>query len=452
MKDASGSNVLAMLAFAVAVASSCATPSPGPNAPSLAPPGSTPPAGSAHLSADSGGIPVADAASMDAAAAEPALTVPAGLAESVNLFARDLHRELGKEKGNVFYSPLSIHIALSMTWAGARGKTAEQVAKVLHLDSGDAKVHGEYAKLIKRLGSQPAGGAPEISIANRLWADKTLELAEPFVALTRDQYGAAVEKQDFQKEPEAARQVLNHWVQQQTRERVKNLLPERSVEQALLVLTNAIYFKGAWQTPFRVDKTRDMPFYVDGKRARAVPMMHEAAFRGRYAKIAGAQVLELRYKAGNGPKLAMVVILPERRDGISALEREYAQSGIGPFVEPLQQTAVELFLPRFSAELPFRLSDVLKRLGMIAAFEDADFSGIARGPTRAKIREVHHKAFVLTNEAGSEAAAATAVVVQGSDLLGVVPIFRVDHPFLLAIRDLDSGVVLFAGRVVDPGP
>jgi serpin B len=413
-----------------------------PSAPAPSPRPSAAPALPSPEAADAGTVPAQ-------AEAPPEPVVPATLADSINLFARDLHREIAKKPGNLFYSPLSISIALTMASAGARGQTAEEMAKVLHLGSEARGTHGEYAKLIASLSSEPRAGAPDVRIANRLWVELKSELVPEFAALTSEHYRAPVEKLDFINQPEPSRGIINRWVEQKTKERIKDLIPRDGVtSDDRVVLTNAIYFKGLWAKPFKKTDTRGEVFYDHGTTARKVPMMH-ALLRARYAETDDAQVLELPYSRGGGPELALVLIVPKDRKGLPAVERHYGREGIGAFVRDLQQAEVRLALPRFKMTVPVGLKRILGQLGMVLAFTNrADFSAMV--DQAVKIKEVYHKAFVQLDEEGTEAAAATAVVM-GRVSAGPPPReLSADHPFLFVIRDVKSGATLFGGRIVAP--
>jgi serine protease inhibitor len=446
-------NPTRLLAFATALLTACAPAAQAPPEPS-APPAAV---SSATQALPDAGAPDATLASADAgdgAAAEapPEPMVPPSLADSINLFARDLHKELAKTPGNLFYSPLSIHLALTMTWAGARGKTAEEMAKVLHVRPGDTRVHEEYAKLVAALGSEPKGGAPEIRIANRLWVQNDFELVPEFVALTRDRYGAPIGRLDFFAQPEASRVAINAWVATRTKNHIEELLPEGSIHpQVRVVITDAIYLKAAWASPFPEENTRDDRFFVNGVTAQAVPTMH-GDVGARYVELDDAQVIELPYARGGGADLAMVIVLPKGRNGLGSVEKRFARSGATALFRNERPRIVTLSLPRFTGRLALELKPVLAKLGMPLAFTGkADFSALSRHPPLV-IDEVYHQAFFRTDEKGSEAAAGTAVVMAVSISGGPSPIeVRVDHPFLVFLRDRRSGVILFGGRVVAPG-
>ncbi len=392
----------------------------------------------------------ADAASTTVSEAAPAK--PHTLAESVNLFARDLDGQLAANKGNLFYSPLSIAAALSMTRAGARGETAKQIARVLHVDPGDKSADASFAKLVEKLASKSGKNAPELAIANRLWPDRAAKLAPAFVKLTKADYGAPVQPLDFAHRPDPARLTINRWVSARTHHKIPDLLPPGSVTPATrLVLTNAIYMKAKWLTPFQKSATEDLPFYVDGTQEKKLPTM-QARLTARHGQLGAAEVAELPYvhKKG-GPALSMVIILPRQRAGIQAVEKELDQRGFSAYVDALTQGGdLLLSLPRFKATLRVRLKPALAKLGMPLAFgPGADFSGMFASKAGYYIDEVYHQAFVTTDEKGTEAAAATGIVMRAT-AIHQTTVFHVDHPFVFFIRDAKSGVVLFAGRIDDP--
>ncbi len=438
-----------ILAFVLWSASACA--------PTRAAEPSAPPAASTAPSAtpDAGGLDGAAVAANDAGdgavtEAPPEPMVPRSLADSINLLARDLHKELGKKPGNLFYSPLSVHLALTMTWAGARGKTADEMAKVLHIRPDDTRVHEEYAKLVQALESEPKDEAPEIRMANRLWVQKAFELVPEYVALTRDRYGAPIELLDFIQQPEESRVAINTWVAARTKNRIEELLPENSIGPTVrVVITDAIYLRAQWMARFSKKDTRDEHFFVNGVTPREVPTMH-ANVAAEYVDLADAQVIELPYARANGPDLTMLIVLPKARNGLRAVERRLARDGVTASLRGARPKGVSLSLPRFSAHAAFTLKQTLQALGMRLAFRAADFSGLSRSAP-LHVDEVYHQAFVRTDEEGSEAAAATAIVAVAITE-GPPPVeLRVDHPFLLFIRDRLSGAVLFGGRVVAPG-
>lgn len=381
------------------------------------------------------------------AAAVALAPVPTAVVDANNDFGADLYGALATKAGNVVFSPASISTALAMTSAGARGDTANQMVKTLHLPGPPFDVHGGYGALMAKLTSTAAGD-PELRVANRLFGQKGWTMEAPFVAIAKDKYGAPIELLDFGA-AQAARGTINGWVDKQTNARIKDLIPEGVLgPDTRLVLANAIYFKGQWATAFDKKLTFDEPF-VGPKGTTKVPTMHRAMTVG-YADFADAQVLDLPY-LGKDPAHAasMRIVLPKKKDGLGALGSKRTFELLRAKVTTLK---VIVSLPRFSATQPTDLGPVLQGLGMVAAFQagKADFSGIHK-TEKLHISKALHKAFVQVDEEGTVAAAATAVVVEtDSAMVQADPIFKADHPFAWAIRDTGTGALLFAGRVDEP--
>ncbi len=368
---------------------------------------------------------------------------PKGVAEGNNAFALELYGKASAEPGNVFFSPYSISTALGMTWAGARGPTADQMAKTLHFGK-DA--HAGFAALEQQLVGQQPGY--QLSVANRLFVQERFRLLDAFTAVTKEHYRAPVEQVDFTKD--ATRKHINGWVEDQTNKRITDLIPPGVLTgDTRLVLVNAIYFKGTWATEFKKADTSTQPFFSGGQKLDA-RLMFNAFGRGagaRYGEVDGVQVLELPYKGG---EVTMLVVLPRQRDGLPALEKKLDAAKLEQLIGALRPTEVDVWLPRFKVTQSFSLGGTLAALGMPLAFtEAADFSGMT-GSKGLFISAVLHKAFVEVNEEGTEAAAATAVVMTRESVAPPKPEFRADHPFLFALRDTRSGSVLFLGRLVDP--
>jgi serine protease inhibitor len=364
-------------------------------------------------------------------------------------FGLDLYGQLRSRSGNLFLSPFSISTALGMTYAGMRNRTAEQTAKALYFTLPPAELHAAFGKLQRALNAgDPAKRGYELSVANALWGQKGYPWKNEFLELTKENYGAGLIEVDFAA-AEEARKTINAWVEKQTRDKIKDLIPSGVLDALTrLVLTNAIYFKGNWDRQFKKDFTRDADFFVAPDAPVKAPMMHQTGDY-RLAQSPELQVLELPYV---GKELAMLVLLPKKRDGLADLEKSLTAEKLEGWVGQLRnQSDLPVFLPRFKYTAEFQLNDALKALGMTDAFEfgKADFGGLNGGKEELKISAVLHKAFVDVNEEGTEAAAATAVVVKTLSAR-VGPVFRADHPFLFLIRDSRTGGVLFLGRVTDP--
>ena len=383
------------------------------------------------------------------------------LVEGNNAFALDLYARLRDQEGNLFFSPYSISTALAMTYAGARGDTEAQMAEVLRFPTDEMrhaqgmvmqmpwpqeKLHPAFKSLIEDLNARQKKGAYELSVANALWGQKGYAWLDEFLKITRDNYGAGLREVDFVGDTEGARKTINDWVEKETKDKIKELVPPGVLDGLTrLVLTNAIYFKGKWALQFKVKATRDAPFtLLDGKKVQ-VPMMHQSKEFG-YMETEGFQALELPYVR---EELSMIVFLPKKVDGLAELEKSFTADDLAKWLDELHKLKVYVLLPRFKMTSEFRLDKVLKAMGMTDAFGAADFSGMD-GKEGLFISAVLHKAFVDVNEEGTEAAAATAVP-EAMELVELL-VFRADHPFLFLIRDNRTGSILFMGRLVNPAP
>lgn len=359
-------------------------------------------------------------------------------------FALDLYRELKGEEGNLFFSPYSISTALAMTYAGARGETERQMAQTLHFTLGQDWLHPAFASLETGLQAVQQPGELQLRVANSLWPQIDYPFLEAYLSLVAEHYGVLITPVDY-RQTEAARTRINTWVEEKTEKKIEDLIPPGMLDAlTTLVLVNAIYFKGNWANQFDPASTAGAPFWVTPDEPIQVPMMtQEKEFR--YAEWEGLQILELPYV---GNYLSMVVILPEEVGGLAALENALTVENLDRWTGRLWQREVVVFLPRFGMSWGFELSRTLIAMGMGAAFGGADFSGMD-GTTSLFIDKVLHKAFVDVNEEGTEAAAATAVIMAR----GMPPppvTFRADHPFLFLIRDNKTGSILFLGRVLEP--
>ena len=369
------------------------------------------------------------------------------LAENNTMFALNLYDQLKGTEGNLFFSPYSISTALAMTYAGAREHTENQMANVLNFTLNQQKMHSAFASLEAELNAVQEKETVDFTVANALWAQKDYVFLKDFIDLTKKHYGAVLNQVDFKKDSEAARRKINFWVEQKTNEKIKDLL-KPGILNALtrLVLTNAIYFKGNWENQFKKSRTKDARFWLDTDTAIEAPMMFQKHKFG-YGETDNLQILELPYSGGG---FTMIVLLPKKVEGISDLEAMLDMNKINVWKGSLRKTEVQVYLPRFKVSSQFSLGEALAKMGMPDAFgPDADFSGID-GKKDLYISAVVHKAFVDVNEEGTEAAAATGVVMKLTSMPVSPRVFCADHPFLFLIRHNSSGSILFIGRVVNP--
>jgi len=356
------------------------------------------------------------------------------------------------EEGNLFFSPYSISVALAMTYAGAAADTADQMASTLRFTLPQDRLHPAFnaysLDLQDRAEAETEGTPFELSVANSLWGQQGLPFRMEFLDLLAQNYGAGMRLVDFASDPEAARLAINRWVGDETREKIQDLIPSGAIDTLTrLVLANAIYFKAAWLYPFEAEATTTEPFHLLDGSTVDVPMMHQNEPHG-YAVREEYRALELPYETGN---MSMLIILPDEGE-FSSVEETLSLEMVRQLVDELTYGPVILSLPRFTYESAFSLKDALQHLGMSDAFDPdrANFSGMD-GNRDLHIGSVLHKAFVSVDEQGTEAAAATAVIMQTTSALADEPItFTVDRPFILLIRDGGTGSILFLGRVMDP--
>jgi len=378
----------------------------------------------------------------------------ATLVEGNSAFAFELYRALREKDGNLFYSPYSISLALAMTYAGARGETAEQMAAALQFMLEQERMHPAFNWLDAELARRGQGGQGKdgkgfrLNIVNAIWGQKDYTFLSDFLDVLAENYGAGLRILDFITEAEKSRLIINDWVSDQTEGRIKDLIPQGAInELTRLVLTNAIYFNAAWEYPFDKHLTADSSFYLLDGRQVTVPMMKQTK-SFRYAEGEGYQAVELLY---DGDELSMVILLPDSGN-FEAFEKGLQAQKVSDIISSLQLTEVTLTMPKFEFDSKFSLKDTLAGMGMPIAFSpnEADFSGMT-GNRELFISDVVHKAFVAVDEAGTEAAAATAVVV-GTTSMPVEPPVQVtiDRPFIFLIRDIDTGSILFVGRILNP--
>ena len=384
------------------------------------------------------------------------------IVEGNNKFALELFTKLQSTKGNLFFSPYSISTALAMAHAGARNKTESQIAGVLHFpvsvnrrtDTSSKFLPDKqqfalaFGNIIKDLNNRGRKGGYTLTVANALWGQKDYGFLQEFPELIKTSYDGQLNEVDFIRAAETARKTINAWVEKKTNDKIKNLISEGVLDSMTrLVLTNAIYFKGNWARQFKENRTKDAPFTLaDGQKIDVATMNQKAEFG--YMETDTFQVLELPYV---DEELSMVILLPKKFDALGEFEKTLTPENLTQWLTKIHKREVVVFMPKFKMTSQFSLASVLKSMGMKDAFSsDADFSGI-NGKRDLFISAVIHKAYVEVNEEGTEAAAATGVVVRLTSIgPAPIPVFRADHPFLFLIRDNLSGSILFIGRVANP--
>jgi serpin B len=393
------------------------------------------------------------------------------IVESTGRFALGLYKRLGSEEDNVFFSPASIAVALTMTYAGAKGGTAQEMAEVMHLpDLQPARLHAAFGFLMSdltfeytqpdddfgMLASDVTGTvdptACQVRMANALWGQTGLGYLDAYLHALKSFYESELNEVDFAADPEHAREIINRWVAARTRDKIPHLLPPGVLDEiTLLVLTNAVYFKAQWDEPFEVSLTEPEPFLLESGATITTDMMLQTT-SFRYTEDDLVQVLELPY---TGNRFSMLIVLPREKNGLAALESRLSFERLREWRAALAPAIVNVRLPRFDFRRPLMLTDVLQEMGMRLAFsEAADFSDIT-SDAPLMIGQVLHEAFINLDEKGTEAAAATAVMMD----LGCAeepeeppPIieFHADHPFLFAITENAHGALLFLGRMKNP--
>lgn len=380
------------------------------------------------------------------------------IVDANNRFAFELYARYKSKGGNIFYSPYSISSALAMTYEGARGKTAEEMQTLLHLPQNASARRESFLKIDQEINKKDK--KYQLSIANALWAQKDYKFLNDYFALIEKYYSGKVTNLDFINQTEESRLTINGWVEEKTNNKIKDLIPQGLIGPATrLVLTNAIYFKGFWLKQFDKRDTKEEDFGISPDHKIKVQMMHlpysiddEISFN--YLETDNLQILELPYK---GNDLSMLILLP-KENGLNTLEESLSSEKLSEWKKLMRYEKVSIYLPRFKFETKYFMADDLKEMGMPSAFTagidfggQADFSGIT-GNKDLNIDQVIHQAFVEVNEEGTEAAAATAVVMTLSDMpMPKIPkIFKADHPFIFIIQDRGTGNILFVGRVSDP--
>ncbi|PKP36005.1 MAG: serpin family protein [Bacteroidetes bacterium HGW-Bacteroidetes-15] len=367
-------------------------------------------------------------------------------AEQSSKFALDIYKQFaGESEKNIFFSPFSLSIAMGMTYAGAEGETKAQIADVFNFPINDENLHKELGSLQNQMVNKGNKGV-EISIANQLWADKLYKFKCSYLRNVKKAYKAPVKRMPFRTEADKCRVEINKWVEDKTKNRIVDLLPEGSIsDMTTLVLTNAIYFKGQWDNKFEEEDTFDEAFLTATGQTVSSRMMNT---QDKYNIYQGnsIQMLELPYA---GKDFSMLVVLPNEDTPLKEIEKNITLEKLNHYISLLVESDVRVSFPKFKFDSEFALKPTLSKMGMPIPFSNAADLSRMSGNKDLKIDEVFHKAFVEVSEEGTEAAAATAVVIVRKSV--TIPVeFKANRPFMFIIRENSTGSILFMGRVNNP--
>lgn len=359
------------------------------------------------------------------------------IVDASNQFAIDFYSQVTADKEeNVFFSPWSISTAFAIAYEGARGNTADEMSDAFGFVRDDEERRTAFASIHKDLNQKDA--RYKLSVANALWLAENFEPFEEYVNIAKTYYDSEVETVNLAGD---GIDIINDWVKAKTEDKIEEILvPGSLTAKTRMVITNAVYFNGTWVMPFDESDTREEDFIVNAKKTVTVPMMSQTLFFN-FTDNEQLQILELPYE---GDRLSMLILLPNDMDGIKSLEESLTAQKISQWKNDLFERKLQVQMPKFTMETDYDLIPGLKNLGIHDAFGPADFTGISN--SGLYIDKAIHKAFVDVNEKGTEAAAATAIVMAES----APPSFRADHPFIFIIQDNETGIILFIGKVVDP--
>jgi len=369
------------------------------------------------------------------------------MVKSNNAFGFDLYHKFKGERGNLFFSPYSISTALAMTYEGAKGQTAKEMQTVLHLPDDKQKIRSGFVNIYNELNKE--GKSYKLTTANALWAQKDYPFINEYFKVVDEYYNGRVTNLDFKTDTENSRVTINNWIEDKTNDKIKDLIPVGMLSpMTRLVLTNAIYFRADWSDQFRAEDTRDGQFKLHSGQNVDVRMMHKTNHYN-YGETNNLQILEMDYL---GNDLSMLIILP-KENNITQIENIFNKEKLDDWKNDMGKEKVRIALPKFKFKTKYFMTDTLKEMGMPTAFKwpGSDFTGMS--PTNELyIDEVIHQTFVEVAEYGTEAAAATAVLMKaGAALQQEQPkIFNANHPFIFIIQQKDSGNILFMGRMSDP--
>ncbi|MBC7326694.1 serpin family protein [bacterium] len=370
------------------------------------------------------------------------------IVQANNRFALELYRFYSQKYSgeNILFSPLSLSSAFAMLQEGAKGKTAEEISDVFHFPADRETQRKGFQEVYSSLNKPDRES--KLSIANALWAQKSFPILSDYLETIREYYGGEATNLDFRADPESSRRTINKWVEDRTNNKIKDLLPRGAINTTTrLVLTNAIYFKGFWLFPFDKNLTKEDDFKVGpDKKVKVKMMAHSKALSFPYAESDDFQMLELPYE---GRDISMILLLP-KNISLEQLEKRLNYENLNKWMGMLGIKEVKVYLPRFKLERKYSMVEDFKKLGMPSVFDagKADFSGIT-GKRDLYVTGVVHKAYVDVNEEGTEAAAATGIVL-GKTAIATTYIFRADHPFIFFILEKTTGSILFIGRVYNP--
>lgn len=371
------------------------------------------------------------------------------VAQGNNQFAFDLLQEIPFTENNMVVSPFSISTALAMTYTGARNTTMLEMARVMHFDKDQQRFRNNFRDYLVSL-QHMASNDVQLNVANSLWAQEDYHFLEQFFEINKNYFNSETFLVNFETNREQVRKEINDWVYEETREKIKDLIvPGVLTEDTRLVLVNAIHFFGPWLTEFNPDNTRENIFYVSEAERVMADFMHRTDTLA-YAENDKLQALELPYA---GKDFSMLVLLPKHGTSLEEIHEILDPDYYNKIIGEMQKQEVDVFLPKFEAETKFDLEDVLMKMGMVDPFtRRADFSGMT-GDLELKIDKVIHQAMIEVAEEGTEAAAATAVVIIRKTSIDPDPrtVFMANRPFIFFIKDNQHHSILFAGRVMNPG-
>jgi serine protease inhibitor len=374
-----------------------------------------------------------------------------GIQEVVNAnnqFAFELYSELNKvEEENIFYSPYSISVALAMTYEGAKGKTADEMKSVFHYPEKEI-LRPNSAAIYN--GLNKVNQAYELMTGNALWVQEDYPFLEDYKNNVEEFYGGKAAVVNFITETEKSRLTINAFIEEQTNNKIKNLIPQNKLSSLTkLVITNAIYFKGDWEWEFDKSDTIDQDFKITSEKIVKTPMMHMVPekIEFNYVELGDLQILELPYK---GEKISMLILLP--KENLESIDSDLNPEKLKEWKSQMQETKLDkIYFPKFEFDSKYFMKDTLSAMGMPTAFNDtsADFSGMTE-TGNLYIDSVIHQSYVKVDEEGTEAAAATAVIMVAKSSPMPSKIFKADHPFIFIIQEKETGNILFMGRVTDP--